>query len=263
MRKFRLPSQFGRRIVQMFLLISCAWGLGRFGARADDTANRVEKNYQDAHARFVAHTNDAEAAWQFSRACFDQADNAASSSDRARFAAEGMAAAQQALAVDNNSAAAHYYLGMNIGQLANTKHSLSGLRLVKDMEREFSAARLLDEHFDEAGPDRNLGLLYEQTPVLISIGSRSKAREHLEKSVALAPDFPENRLNLIEGYLKWDYRAEAVSALKELEKIWPDAKKKYSGERWASSWADWEKRLNAAKRKLGMPKANQRPHSTE
>lgn len=261
MRNFRVPSVFGNRIVRLCFWVLCACALGMF-ARADEVSNRLEKNYQEARARFVAHTNDAEAAWQFARACFDQADTSTSNAERAQFATEGMAAAQQALADNNNSVAAHYYLGMNTGQLADTKHNLAGLHLVKDMEREFNAARLLDPHFDEAGPDRNLGLLYEQTPVVISIGSRTKAREHLEKSVDLAPDFPENRLNLIEGYLKWDYRSEAVEALQGLEKIWPDAKKKFTGDQWSSSWADWEKRLNAAKRKLGMPKANERPHST-
>lgn len=261
MRKFRLPGACARGIARMVFLILCAWAAGIFGARADDAAGRVDKSYREARAQFTAHTNDAEAAWQFARACFDQADAAPNNATRARFANEGIAAAQQSLAEKDNSAAAHYYLGMNFAQLANTKHNLSGLRLVKDMEREFSAAQLLDANFDEAGPDRNLGLLYEQAPVLISVGSRSKARAHLEKAVKLAPDYPENRLNLIEAYLKWDYHGEAVGALKALEKIWPEAKKKYAGEAWASSWADWEKRFNAAKRKLETPKANESPHS--
>ena len=263
MKMFRLPKVLWRRRTLPGVLMWCAWAAGLFGAQAEDAANRLERNYQQAHAQFMAHTNDAQAAWQFARACFDEADGAPNNGQRARFANEGITAAQQALADDNNSAAAHYYLGMNIGQLADTKRNLSGLHLVKDMEREFTAARLLDEHFDHAGPDRNLGLLYEDAPVLISIGSRSKAREHLEKSVELSPDFPENRLNLVEAYLKWDYHEEAVQALKDLEKVWPAAKKKYSGDGWPSSWVDWDKRLDAAKRKLEKPKAHESPHSTQ
>jgi hypothetical protein len=151
---------------------------------------------------------------------------------------------------------------MNIGQLAETKHNLSGLRLVKDMEREFLAAQLLDEHFDFAGPDRNLGLLYEQTPIIVSIGSRSKSRQHLEKAVDLAATFPENQLNLIEAYLKWDYRTEAARQLDELEKIWPAAQKKLTGDAWAPSWTDWNKRLDTAKKKIGgNSKLIESPHS--
>jgi tetratricopeptide (TPR) repeat protein len=245
-----------------FLMFCVADGFSA-GAQSSDAA-RLDKNFREAHHRFLTETNDPEAAWQFSRACFDLADSAANSTSRAEFAGQGIAAGQRALEEDNNSAPAHYYLGMNIGQLADTKHNFSGLRMVKDMEREFLAAGALDERFDYGGPDRNLGLLYEQAPVVISIGSRSKSREHLEKAVELAPDFPENRLNLIEAYLKWDYHAEALRELQNLEKIWPEAQKKLTGEQWASSWEDWTKRLNNARRKLDdNSKITGSPHSSQ
>ena len=105
------------------------------------------------------------------------------------------------MARESNLAPAHYYLGMNLGQLARTR-GLSALRLVNQMQREFTRARDLDEHFDWAGPDRNLGLLYRDAPAFASIGSRSKAREHLMRAVELAPRYPENRLNLVETYLQ-------------------------------------------------------------
>src|SRR5204863_9133981 len=99
----------------------------------------------------------------------------------------------------------HYYLGMNLAQLAQTK-MLGALKIVTQMEREFSIVRDLDEEFDQAGADRNLGLLYRDAPAIGSIGSRGKARQHLEHAVKLAPPSPENRLNLIETYLKWGER---------------------------------------------------------
>jgi hypothetical protein len=79
------------------------------------------------------------------------------------------------------------------------------------MEREFSLARKLDEHFADAGPDHNLGLLYRDAPALGSIGSRAKARQHLQRAVELAPQYPEKRLNLIEAYLKWATATGRVS----------------------------------------------------
>jgi tetratricopeptide (TPR) repeat protein len=106
-------------------------------------------------------------------------------------------------------------------------------------------------------------LLYRETPVIISIGSRSKARQHLQEAVELAPDFPENRLNLIESYLKWDYRTEALREWLELAKIWPEAQKKYTGEQWVLSWVDWNKRLAAVKKKLEAEKVIGAPHSAQ
>ncbi len=76
--------------------------------------------------------------------------------------------------------------------------------MVREMEREFKTADDLDEHFDYAGPERCLGLLYRDAPGWpISIGSRHKAREWLEQAVKLAPDYPENQLNLVESYWQW------------------------------------------------------------
>src|SRR5262249_5801184 len=144
---------------------------------------------------------------------------------------------------NSNSAPAHYYLGMNIGELADTKRNLSALKMTKEMEREFLAAHAIDENFDYAGADRNLGLLYMEAPVLFSVGDRSKGRQHLQTAMRLAPDFPENRLNLIEAYLKLDAIPEARRQLEELEKFWPTAQKQFTGDEWALSWADWNKRL--------------------
>ena len=79
--------------------------------------------------------------------------------------------------------------------------------MVKEMEREFKTADDLDEHFDYAGPARCLGLLYCDAPGWpVSIGSRHKAREWLERAVKLAPDYPENHLNLVESRLQWKDR---------------------------------------------------------
>jgi tetratricopeptide (TPR) repeat protein len=262
MRMFRAPKELISRfasIALVWLLFPCA----RQGMAADTNSpiGYFENNYQEAQKRFTLETNNAAAAWEFGRACFDMSTLQKYASNKAQFAEEGIAACQKALAVDNNSAAAHYYLGMLIGQLADTKHNLSGLRMVKDMEREWLAARALDKNFDFAGPDRNLGLLYRDAPVIASIGSRSKARQHLEEAVELAPDFPENQLNLIEVYLRWDYQKEAARQFEDLEKMWPEAQKRFGGVSWELSWADWNKRLDLIKRKLEKNPKNEAPHS--
>jgi hypothetical protein len=265
MRLLCFSEVYFRRLARIGSICLFAWCSGQIlagAAETNDTALQLKKTYHDAYQKYLAETNTADAAWQFSRACFDLADTATNNTQRADYATQGIDAAKQSTAKNNSSAAAHYYLGMNIGQLAETKHNLSALRMVKDMEREFLAAQLLDEHFDFAGPDRNLGLLYEQTPIIVSIGSRTKSRQHLEKAVDLATDFPENQLNLIEAYLKWDYRTEAARQLDELEKILPAARKKFAGDPWAPSWADWNKRLESARKKIGgNSKIIESPHS--
>ena len=162
----------------------------------------VEQAYELAKARYQTNSSDPEAAWQFARACFDRADNAGKESVRATVAKEGMAACEQALRLKPHLAAAYYYLGMNQGQLAQTK-TFGALGLVKEMERAWKKARELDEHFDFAGPDRNLAMLYRDAPrAPLSVGHRAKAEELALRAVALAPEYPENHLVLLESYLK-------------------------------------------------------------
>ena len=84
----------------------------------------------------------------------------------------------------------------------------------------------------------------------ISIGSRRKAREWLERAAKLAPDYPENHLNLIESRLKWNDRTGAESELKTLDALWPKAQTNLVGEAWEPSWADWTARKRAVEQSL-------------
>jgi predicted Zn-dependent protease len=222
-------------------------------ADRSDFYTRVEKLYQAARWRYEADTNDAEAAWQFARACFDFADFATNKTARADIAKQGITVCRQLIARHPASAPGHYYLGMNLGQVADTKRNLTALRMAKEMEHEFLIVCDLDEKFDYAGSDRNLGLLYLEAPSLISIGSRTKARQRLRRTVELVPNYPENRLVLAEALLKWGDTTEAHREVKALEDLWPDARRKFSGEAWAATWLDWEKRFQNAKDKLRDP----------
>jgi len=205
--------------------------------------------YLAAQARHQADPTNADAACRFARACFDRAEFATNKTERADLAEKGIAVCRALLERQTNSAAGHYLLGMNLGQLARTKF-LGALRIVDEMEREFKTASQLDQHLDYAGPERNLGLLYLDAPSFGSIGSRKKARYYLQQAARLAPDYPENRLNLAETYLQWHEDEAAQHQLDVLEKMWPQAHKEFTGEKWAASWWDWNKRLEAVKQKL-------------
>lgn len=264
MRTLRSRGSFFRYLVRLGLVCLFVVGAGQLMADSDTNTvvGSLGKNFEQIRRRFQADTNNVELAWQFGRACYDMSTLQKDSSRQAEIAEEGVAACRGAVARKPDSVQAHYYLGMNIGEVADARHSLGGLRMVKEVEREFLAAQALDAHFDYGGPDRNLGLLYAGAPSIISIGSRSKARQHLEKAVEVAPDFPENRLNLIEAYLKWDYRNEASRELDELKKIWPQAQKRFTGDEWTLSWPDWNKRFDSVKKKLeGASKVIESPHS--
>ena len=237
--------------VLLATLLICFWAAGTnlLSAEGGGPRAQAERNFEAREQQFQKHPKDAEPAWQFGRACFDLAEYATNSTERAELAERGTGACRQALAMSSNSAAAHYYLALNLGELARTK-SVGALKLVGQMEHELTLATELDAHFDFAGPDRSIGLLYRDAPTIISIGSRSKAKQHLRRAVELAPEYPENRLDLIESYLKWGDRTEARRELSALEAIWPRARAKLSGPDWAASWVDWQNQLEEFKKKV-------------
>ncbi|HTB84046.1 MAG TPA: hypothetical protein VK742_10365 [Candidatus Sulfotelmatobacter sp.] len=187
--------------------------------------------------------------WIFARACFNLAEDATNSEQRADIAKYGIAACHQLLARDPNSAAGHYYLGMDEGEYADAEApSLTSYRLVHEMENEFLTAAKLDKNMDYGGAARCLGLLYRDAPGWpLSLGSRAKAHEWLVRAAVINPGYPENYLNLAEGDLRWHEGKEAEAALKKLDAIWPAAQTNLTGVGWIKNWSDWTSQRAAAK----------------
>jgi hypothetical protein len=222
-------------------------------ASEDTAASRAEHSFFTELARYNKNSNDPEIAWHFARACFDWADYASSNARRAAIAEQGIAAARQAIGRAPRLAAPHYYLALNLGQLARTK-KLAALKLVEEMETELKTAIALDPKFDYAGPHRSLGLLYADAPGWpTSIGNHSKARLHLHTAIELSPEYPDNQLSLLELELKWGEKAAVQSELPATEKLLQRARMTFTGETWLSSWEDWDRRWQALKAKLGQP----------
>lgn len=225
-------------------------------ASADGTqdavfAQRAESAFNQAQGRYRSQMDNPVAAWEFGRACYDWADCATNKAQRAAVARKGIAACRQSL-LFTNSAPAHYYLAMDMGQLAQSE-TLGALKLVRQMESEFLAAAGLDAALDFGGPERGLGLLYRDAPGWpLSIGNRARARKNLENAVKLAPDYPENVLNLAESELMWGEKAEAARQLAALDALWPAAQKALTGQHWEPSWSDWTNRRDALREKLGQ-----------
>ncbi|HEY2951390.1 MAG TPA: hypothetical protein VGK40_02340 [Verrucomicrobiae bacterium] len=225
-------------------------GATLFPADAAETpAVRAERLYREARQRCQSEPESAEAAWQFARACFDWAEFAPNDAQRADLAQRGIEACRHVIERDGKLGAAHYYLALNLGQFARTK-ALGALKLVGEMEVELKRAIDLHGGFDYAGPHRSLGMLYRDAPGWpTSIGNRNKARLHLQKAVELSPDFPDNRICLLESQLKWGEKKAVLAAIPALEEVLAAARIKLTGDEWAASWQDWDERWQKLKKK--------------
>ncbi|MSU63110.1 MAG: hypothetical protein EXS31_12075 [Pedosphaera sp.] len=217
---------------------------------SSSTGSRAEAAYTSTRERYRADEKSPEKAWQFSRACFDKAEMVDTSAKRESLAKEGIDAARRCLQNLPRSSEGHYYLAMNLGQLARTK-SVGALKLVIEMEREFKSAIEFDEKIDHGGPRRTLGILYRDAPGWpASIGSRSKARQELERAAQLFPNFPENRLTLAESYASWGEHKHLLAEVESIKSVIPAARQEWKGELWTSSWADWDERWEKLLKRL-------------
>jgi hypothetical protein len=230
------------------MLLAAAAALGQQGANLA-FAGRAQLEFARAQKEFAHHPGITTNAWRLGRASYDWAEFATNAEQRAAVAQAGIAACRLLLAHDPRSAAGHYYLAMDYGQLAEAEGpSMAAYKLIRDIEHEFRAAAELDERLDFAGPVRCLGLLYRDAPAWpVSIGSRHKAREYLERAATLAPDYPGNQLNLVESHLLWHGPDETEAAWRRLAALWPTAMTNLTGAAWEPSWADWTTRRAAAK----------------
>lgn len=230
------------------LLLSLLWTCT--AASSETTEERVKRRFDSARAALEQNPQDVTNAWQFARACFDAAELAKKSPQQASFAEQGIAACRKALSDAPKSAPTHYYLALNLGELAQTK-SFGALKLVEEMERELKTAVALDPTFDFAGPHRSIGLLYAEAPGWpLSVGNRGAAEKNLLKAVELSPEYPDNQLCLIENYLKWDSRTKAKARLEEARKRLEAGRETFAGDDWQSSWQDWDRRWTKVLKKL-------------
>jgi tetratricopeptide (TPR) repeat protein len=218
-----------------------AQGSAGVGELALTFRHRAELEFEATRGRYLADTNSLVAAWGFGRVAYDLAEFAANKAERESIAILGVAACRQAVSLDPASAPAHYYLGLNLGQLARV-HLLKGLGIVAEMERVFLTARKLDPLFDYAGSDRALGRLYHQAPGWpISLGSQAKASRHLNEAVRLRPDYPGNRLALAEFLWETRQARQFAQEWERIQELIPRVQEEFDGPDWELSWVEWNR----------------------
>ena len=247
---FTMWSNAGHTLrLTLLVLIGCVAGPARGaepgGVRgvATNAVALAEANLVAARKLFATEPTNSLAAWQLGRACFTWGKALKDPNIQEKIYEEGVAACRRSLSLDPTCGPAHYYLGMNVGRVADLKRNLAAFGMVKEVERAFLQAAKLDENYAYGGPDRNLGLLYWHAPGWpVSVGNKKLARKHLERAVKLAPDYPENRLNLAEAYLDWRELKLMQQQLDAVIQLWSRAKTNLTGVEWELDWRDWESR---------------------
>jgi len=133
-----------------WVMVLAFLGVSRVPAQTQADSDRFKQIYAAARTRFASASTNVTAAWEFGRAAYDLADSLSNDQERSEVAQTGIDACRQAVSLDPNSAPAHYYWALNLGESARAK-KVGALKILHEME--LNSAKLLSwiRHWITAG----------------------------------------------------------------------------------------------------------------
>lgn len=147
-----------------------------------------------------------EVAWRLARVCFLMAKRLANRPQRIEVAQHGAEHARTAISQRNDRVEGHYYLALDLAQIAEAESRLS---LIKPMVAAAERAAKINPAYDHGGPLVFLGKVHLTAPAWpVSVGNVEQAISLLERALALAP-CPLTRLFLGQAYYEDDREQDA------------------------------------------------------
>jgi len=126
-----------------------------------------------------------DAAWKLARADFWLGGHVPEAERRASYE-DGMDAARQAIAIEPNRPEGHFWLGANMGVMAESFGVRAGLKYRGPIRDELETVLRIDPKFQQGSADRALGRWYAKVPGLFG-GSNKKAEEHYKAALQMNP----------------------------------------------------------------------------
>ena len=165
-------------------------------------------------AALASNPRDFESAWKLSRADYWLGGHAPESEERG-FYEKGIEAGRRAIAIDMGKPEGHFWVGANMGALAESAGLGAGLKYRKPIKTELETVLRLDPGFLQGSADRALGRWYFKVPRLFG-GSHKQAEEHLKAALKYKNDSTVTHYFLAELYADDGRIAEARA---ELQKV--------------------------------------------
>ena len=176
-----------------------------------DSARRAESIWAQ---RLANNPKDFESAWKLARARYWLGGHALDA-DRKLVLESGIAAGRAAVAIDANRPEGHFWIAANMGALAESFGMRQGLKYRGDIKSALLTVLKLDPGFQQGSADRALGRWYYKVPGLFG-GSKTKAEEHLRRSLTYAPNSTASRFFLAETLLDSGRREDARAELQRV-----------------------------------------------
>jgi len=148
-------------------------------------------------ARLKVNPKDFASAWKLAQARYWLGTNGLPESQRKAALEAGIEAARAALAIDPSRPEGHFWLGANMGALAESFGLRQGMKYRGQIREALEATLKLSPSFQQGSADRALGRWYFKVPGLFG-GSNRKSEEHLRKALTYNPNSVVSHLFLAD-----------------------------------------------------------------
>lgn len=189
----------------------CTAGDAAYLKRSEDLAN-VKTAISKWESAQVSKPGAIEPYLKIAMAYFYLGRFAANSDEARRKFEKGNDYAKKALAINEKSAAAHYWWAVTLAKSVEQEGKFAKLTILADVTKSLHIARKIDPTYFFGGPDRALGMISIKNPV----PSYTLAIHHLTQSLTYAPDYSRTLLFLGEAYAKDNQRDKARNILKKV-----------------------------------------------
>jgi hypothetical protein len=156
-----------------------------------------------------------EAQWKAARTAWWLGEHGANRAERLALYQQGMDLAKRALAGRADTVEAHFWLGANLGSLGDTKGVMKSLSLVQPIRHEMQEVIRINDHYLDGGAYRVLGVVDYKVPGLLG-GSKKRAKEELDKALAMGPRDPFTHYYLAEYYR---FTGDKAASRAELDRL--------------------------------------------
>jgi hypothetical protein len=211
----------------VFLMVLC-FSFSLYAQSAEELIAKADEIYNEMNEMSEAQEvlslcqqavgltdNKYDAFWRIGRINYYIGTHTKSKKEKKAIFSQGVYWCQKAVDLESEKPDGHYWLGVNNGKFGEVKGVLKSLALVKPVKQSMNKVIELDRSYEDGGADRVLGRVYFKLPGFAG-GSKTKSREHLEKSKELGPQDALTRLYLAETLLKFK---EVDNARAELDFI--------------------------------------------
>ena len=159
-------------------------------------------------ARLNANPKDFASAWKLAQARYWLGTNGLPEPQRKGALEAGIEAARTAIVIDATKPEGHFWLGANMGALAESFGVRQGMKYRGPIREALEATLKLSPAFLQGSADRGLGRWYFKVPGLFG-GSNKKSEQHLRQSLTYNPNSVVSHLFLADTLADMGRKDEA------------------------------------------------------